>query len=152
MNGFEKLLADLSAAEVDFILVGGVAVAFAGYARATEDVDILVEASSENVRRLLACLENFGEGHARELDADDFTLEEGAVRVVEGFPLDIFTQMSGHTYADLLSFTDERDLQDTKIRHLNAEGLIRLKKDSLRPKDQLDVQALRDLRRSEGDA
>lgn len=147
MNGFEKLLAGLSAARVDFILVGGLAVAFAGYARATEDVDILVEASTENVERMLACLEVFGEGHASELDPADFALEEGAVRVVEDFPLDIFTQMSGHTYEDLLSFTDEHAVQHTTVRHLNAEGLIRLKKDSLRPKDQLDVQALRDLQR-----
>ena len=145
MNGFEKLLADLSAAQVDFILVGGVAVALAGYTRATEDVDILVEASTENVQQLLAALEGFGEGHARELAAEDFVVEEGAVRVVEDFPLDIFTQMSDHTYADLLPFTDEHAVQNTTIRHLNAEGLIRLKKDSLRPKDQLDVQTLRDL-------
>jgi hypothetical protein len=139
-------LADLSAAQVDFILVGGVAVALAGYARATEDVDLLVEASPENIQRLLAALEDFGEGHARKLTPGDFALEEGAVRVVEDFPLDLFTQMSGYTYADLLPFTDEHDIRATTIRYLDAEGLIRLKKDSLRPKDQLDVQALRALR------
>jgi hypothetical protein len=145
MNGFEKLLADLSAARVDFIVVGGLAVAFAGYARATEDVDLLVEASTANVQRLLSALEDFGEGHARELDLEDFALEEGAVRIVEAFPLDLFTQMSGRTYEDLLPFTDERAVANATIRHLDAEGLISLKKDSLRPKDRLDVQVLRDL-------
>jgi predicted nucleotidyltransferase len=136
-------LADLSANGVDFILVGGLAVALVGYVRATEDVDILVEARSSNIRRLLDTLEGFGEGAARELEVRDFTLEEGAIRIVEDFPLDIFTQMSGYTYADLLRLAEEHELGDATIRYLNAEGLILLKAESLRPKDQLDVQALR---------
>jgi uncharacterized nucleotidyltransferase DUF6036 len=50
---YEKLLANLAHAEVKFIIVGGVAVALNGFVRTTEDVDILIESSSENVRRLL---------------------------------------------------------------------------------------------------
>jgi hypothetical protein len=64
------------------------------YVRATEDVDILVQADRANVERLLECLQGFGKGAAGELDPEDFTLEEGAIRVIEDFPLDIFTQMS----------------------------------------------------------
>lgn len=149
MNGFEKLLAALGSANIDFILVGGVAVALAGYVRATEDVDILIHADRENIRQLLGRLEGFGEGAARKLNVEDFTVEEGAVRIVEDFPLDIFTQMSGCTYEDLLPLTDEHDVQDATIRHLSAEGLIRLKQDSPRPRDQLDVQALKDVLRRE---
>ncbi len=152
MNGFERLLADLSSAGVEYILTGGMAVALSGYARATEDVDLLVQADPQNIARLLACLEHFGEGAARELSIEDFTMEEGAIRVVEDFPLDLFTQMSGYAYEDLLPLTNEHRIEDATIRYLNAEGLIRLKKDSLRPKDQLDVQALKDvLRRKDRD-
>jgi len=64
---YEKLLAKLARAEVKFIIVGGVAVALNGFVRTTEDVDILIDASAENVIRLLDELRNFGEGHAREL-------------------------------------------------------------------------------------
>jgi len=42
---FEKLLAKLAAAGVLFIVVGGVAVTLNGYARLTEDVDVLAEGS-----------------------------------------------------------------------------------------------------------
>lgn len=144
-NGYEKLLVDLAMARVDFIVVGGLAVAFAGYVRATEDVDIIVQADDANVQRLLSALEDFGEGHARELSASDFTMEEGAVRVVEDFPLDIFTKMSGHVYEDLLSSTGDHQVGETTIRYLNAEGLIELKENSLRPRDRQDVQALRQI-------
>ena len=69
---YEKLLENLARAEVNFILVGGVAVALNGFVRTTEDVDILIERSPENVGRLLDALSAFGEGHARELTAADF--------------------------------------------------------------------------------
>ena len=75
MDTFEKLLAGLAEARVDFILVGGLAVAYAGYERSTMDLNLLVEASDENIEGLLSALEDFGEGHARELEPDDFALE-----------------------------------------------------------------------------
>ena len=63
---YEKLLESLARAKVKFILVGGVAVALNGFVRTTDDVDILIERSAENIHRLLATLASFGEGHARE--------------------------------------------------------------------------------------
>ena len=148
---FEELLADLSRHGVDYILVGGLAVALCGFTRATLDVDILVQADLENIRRLLQCLAHFGEGYARELAPDDFTLEEGSIRIVEEFPVDVFTLMSGHTYEDLLPQTARHRIDDVEIIYLNAEGLITLKADSLRPQDQIDVQALQDILRRKAD-
>lgn len=145
MDTFEELMAGLRKSRVDFMLVGGLAVALCGYTRTTLDVDILVETSADNLERLLACLEHFGEGAAREPGLDDFPVEEGCVRVVEAFPPAIFTLMNGRTYADLLPFTREHPVDDVTIRHLNAEGLLLLKRDSLRPKDPLDVLALNEI-------
>ena len=53
LSRFEKLLAGLVRAKVDFAVVGGVAVILNGYHRQTNDPDILVDPSPENVRRLL---------------------------------------------------------------------------------------------------
>jgi hypothetical protein len=147
MTTFESVLAALAAAGVDFIVVGGLAVAQAGFARTTEDVDVLVEASRPNLERLLRVLGGFGEGHAAELSPADFPLEEGCVRVAEDFDLDLYTLMSGHTYADLLPLSEPHRVRGEAVRFLGAEGLILLKSDSLRPKDQVDVAALRELLR-----
>lgn len=144
---FEELLADLSRHDVDYILVGGLAVALCGFVRATLDVDILIQADSENVRRMLQRLEHFGEGHAQELDPSDFVLEEGSIRIVEDFAVDVFTVMSGSKYEDLLPLTARHRIDDVEVAYLNAEGLITLKAKSLRPQDQIDVQALRDILR-----
>ena len=104
------------------MVVGGLAVAFAGYARTTDDVDILVDAAPGNLRRLLGVLGGFGEGAAAELTPADFPLEEGCVRVAETFDLDIFTQMTGHTYSDLLPLADTHDLEGVPVRHPHRRG------------------------------
>src|SRR3954465_10155869 len=97
---FESLLVKLARARVDYLVAGGVAVCLNGYVRATQDLDLLVEASPENLRRLLDCLATFGEGYARELSPEDFPMEEGAVRVNDAFTVDIFTIMRSRTFAE----------------------------------------------------
>ncbi|MBI3358158.1 MAG: hypothetical protein HY201_05850 [Nitrospirae bacterium] len=144
MKTFEELLEGLSQNNIDYILVGGLAVDICGFSRATMDVDIIVEHSKENIQKLLNCLKLFGEGSARELHPEDFSLEEGCIRIVEEFPLDVFTLMRGYTYQNLLPHSailiTERGVN---IRYLNVEGLIKLKEGSMRSKDQLDVQELK---------
>ena len=149
---FESPLAELARADVVFLTVGGLAVAQAGYPRFTEDIDVLVEASPDNLDRLVGVLSTFGEGAAAELTPADFPLEEGAVRVIEDVVIDVFTLMSGHTYADLLPLSDLHDVEGEAVRFLSAEGLLRLKAPSLRPKDQTDAAELRRiLRERRGD-
>ena len=140
---YEKLLAKLARAEVKFIIVGAVAVALNGFVRTTEDVDILIESSAENVTRLLGELRNFGEGHARELSPADFSESEGAIRIIEDFPLDVFTVMRGKHYADLIASTKSTRIDDVDVSYLDAEALIALKGDSQRDQDRIDVSALR---------
>jgi hypothetical protein len=140
---YEKLLAKLARAEVKFMIVGGVAVALNGFVRTTEDIDILVEASAESVTRLLNELGNFGEGHARELSPADFSDSEGAIRIIEDFPLDVFTMMRGKRYADLVGSTKTTRIGDVVVRYLNADAL---KSDSQREQDRIDVSTLQSLK------
>jgi len=142
---YEKLLAKLARAEVKFIIVGGVAVALNGFVRTTEDVAILIEPSAENVQRLLGALSNFGQGNASELSPADFSDSEGAVRIIEDFPIDVFTVMRGKRYADLIASTKPTQIDDVAVRYLNAAALIALKRDSQRDQDRIDVSALRSL-------
>ena len=146
---FEKLLVKLTDSDVRFVVVGGIAVALNGYVRLTEDVDILVESSTENIERLLSCLSAFGEGFARELTVDDFSDDEaGAIRVVESAEdcqIDIFTIMSGLRFQNLNQSAGETTVKDRKVRFASKRDLILLKSESVREKDQIDVIALKRL-------
>jgi predicted nucleotidyltransferase len=142
---FEELLVKLVRAGVDFAVVGGVAVSMNGFVRATEDVDILVHDASENLRRLLDSLAGWGEGWARELKPEDFAPQEGSIRVMEEFDLDVFTRMRGHALDDFRPRLRHLDTAGVRIPYLGPEDLILLKQQSWREKDKLDVAALKEI-------
>lgn len=146
-NPFEELLVGLAKAGVDFITVGGMACAFNGYVRATEDVDILVSREPENIRKLITFLSSYGEGFGKELNEKDFSDEEGAVRVIEEFPIDIFVVMGGRHYEDLQKSVRTVEIEGSAIPYLDRDGLIELKQGSVREKDRLDVLHLTGLNR-----
>jgi hypothetical protein len=125
--------------------VGGVAVALNGFVRATEDVEILIDSSAENIARLLNELRDFGEGHARELSPADFSNSDGAIRIIEDFPFNVFTVMRGKRYADLIGSTKSTRVADVDVRYLKAAALISLKSDSQHKQDRIDASALRSL-------
>ncbi len=136
---FEQLLHLLTDSKIKFIVAGGVACALNGFVRATEDVDILVEPSEDNLRKMLKTLLQWGEGYANELNIEDFPLSPGAVRIIEDFPLDIFTVLKEKTYHDLLPYTLSTE---TGILYLDPASLIETKKDTHREKDKIDILAL----------
>ncbi len=145
---FEKLLVLLADAGVQFIVVGGVAVSMQGYVRLTEDVDLLLENAPDNLECFLTCLSHYGEGYARELSLEDFTDEEGAIRIVEeveSCQIDVFTVMAGFHYPDIIADADYFPVAGHSIPFASKASLIRWKGKSVREKDQLDAQALRRL-------
>lgn len=140
---FEKLLVELVRAGVDFAVAGGVAVSLNGFIRATDDVDIIVHESPANISRLLGYLSHWGEGWGRELRVEDFVPQEGSIRVMEDFDLDIFTRMRGRSLEDFRPRLRYLETGGVRIPYLAPEDLIFLKEGSWREKDQLDVAALR---------
>lgn len=145
---FSKLLGLLADAGVKFVLVGDLAVTLQGYVRFTEDVDMLIDSSHHNIELLLAALANWGEGFARELSVDDFTDEEGAIRIVEEVEqcqIDLFTRMSGRKYADVISDADSFLLNCREVYFASKSSLIAWKEKSVREKDRLDAMALHEL-------
>ena len=149
MPTYANVLATLSRAEVRFVVVGGWAVTYAGFERLTLDLDLLVGHEPSNIQTLLDVLTRLGDGAAAELTPGDFPLEEGAVRIAETLVFDLFVQMSGQTYADLLPASVSHDVEGESVRFLGADALIALKSASLRPKDRIDAEALRAIQRGE---
>lgn len=139
LNPFEELLVGLVQAQVEFITVGGMACAMNGYLRATEDVDILIKRTLENVSNLIQFLSCYGQGFGTQLQVSDFADEEGAIRLIEEFPIDIFVVMGGNHYEELYPYRQVVAIGDAEIPFLNLDGLILLKTGSVRPKDQIDV-------------
>ncbi len=145
ISPFLRLLAGIARADVDFAVVGGVAVCLNDHVRFTADADILVSPRLENITRLLAVLTQWGEGWARELKPEEFIAQEGSICVSEEFDLDIFTQMRGRSLDDFRPRLRHFETQDVRIPFLAPEDLIALKEGSWREKDQWDVRELRQI-------
>jgi acylphosphatase len=143
-------LVALARAGIDFAVVGGVAVSMNGFVRATEDVDIIVNASPENLGKLIEHLKGWGEGWARELKVEDFSIEAGAVRLIEDFILDMFVLMREKSLEEFRPRLRYLETGGVRIPYLAPEDLIFLKQDSWRDKDKLDVQAMREIIAREG--
>ncbi|MEM6820619.1 MAG: hypothetical protein AAF558_01580 [Verrucomicrobiota bacterium] len=152
---FEKAFAHLQNHKVQFIVCGGLAVAFCGFVRVTEDIDILVSTERATVERLLTALSTFGDGLGGTLSPDDFTLEPGCFEINEReCRIDIFTLMDGKTYEELLpeAQTFQAKNLNKPLIHLNKAQLISAKSSTYRDKDRIDVDALRKLQRQEDKA
>jgi predicted nucleotidyltransferase len=153
---FAKLLEKLSEGGVRYLVVGGVAVGLNGFARYTNDLDIIVEAQTDNIQRLLAVLSSWGEGSAQELDIADFVPPEmGAIRIVEAFALDVFTLMRARNEGQPWDFAElARDarthfsLKGTEIKFISIARLIALKTGTGRNKDRGDIEILREIQRA----
>ncbi|MBX7152719.1 hypothetical protein K1X84_13900 [bacterium] len=145
MNSFEELLVLLTKNKIKFVTVGGLACAFNGFVRPTEDVDILIDNEESNINELIRVLSGYQKGYAHELTLKDFPDEEGSVRIIELFPIDIFVRMSGFRYRDTEPHIKYFTIENQDIPYLDREMLVTLKSNSLRPQDQLDVQKLKSI-------
>jgi len=91
----------LNSNEVEYVIVGAVALAWHGYPRYTGDVDILIRQSRQNGERVLAALTQFGFASLGIL-ADDLLRSDGIIQL--GYPpvrIDILTAISGVSFDEV---------------------------------------------------
>lgn len=140
-----RLLSALSDRKVEYVLVGGGALNVHGLVRATEDADLFVRPTEENIARLRDALYDvWDDTSIDDITAEDLCGDYPAVRYgpPDGvFYLDIITRLG-----ELFSYDDLDweivDLEGVPIRVATAETLVRMKRSTVRPIDAADVQAL----------
>ena len=134
----------LEEAGVEYALIGGYGLAAHGLVRMTEDIDLLVDPSSENSRRWILALSRLPDGAARELaaDPDVFAKQKSyAIRINDEFTVDILPAAAGVPWKDLRLYIQDIELDGVRVRVLSLEGLLRTKSGA-RPKDRMDAEAI----------
>lgn len=132
----------LNAEAVGYVLIGGFAVILHGFVRATKDIDLLVDASAENVRRLKRAMAVLPD-NAIALIADDEVERYRVVRIADEIVVDLLMEACGVSYADAVEDgVVTRIVDGVPIRIARKELLIRTKQ-TARPSDAADVQFLR---------
>lgn len=144
-----ELLALFAANGVDFIVVGGHAVAFHGYPRFTEDLDLFVRPEPDNAARIMAALTAFGFG-STGLVAEDFLADDRVIQLGHApNRVDILTRLWGVEFDDAWSRRVQGELDQMPISLISKSDLIRYKRATARPQDLADAAALDALSDSE---
>ncbi|HUF18905.1 MAG TPA: DUF6036 family nucleotidyltransferase [Thermoanaerobaculia bacterium] len=98
-----------------YVLIGGFAVILHGYVRATKDIDLLVDASPENVRRLKRAMATLPD-NAIELIEDDEVEQYGVVRIADEYVVDLMKSACGVQYEEAISQTETRTVEGYRFR------------------------------------
>lgn len=150
----EAILEALDQGKVGFIVIGGLAVGWHGFVRATKDIDIVPDPAPPNLTRLAAVLERLnarveglGEFDPAELPSPlvPEALSGGGNWVLETDlgRLDIMqTQRDLELWAELNDAAVEGELFGRPVRFCDYDGLVKLKRDAARPQDLHDLEQL----------
>jgi hypothetical protein len=143
-----RVLRAFEAAGLEYVLIGATAMGFHGLIRATEDVDLFVRATSENVERLREALRAAydGDPHVDEITARDLLGDYPAVR---------YYPPSGDLYFDVMTRLGQAasfETVEAEVKHVDGIGvrvatpaaLYQLKKGTVRALDRQDAAVLRE--------
>lgn len=139
---WREWLESLNAASAEYVVVGGVALAFHGIVRYTGDLDVLVHTTSSNAQRVIRALHAFGLG---SLDVTVSDLERPGKVIQLGFPpgrIDLLTAIDGVTWDEVDQHAVKGTYGGATTRFIARADLIRNKRATGRPRDLADVAEL----------
>lgn len=143
-----RVLRAFEASGLEYVLIGAAAMGFHGLVRATEDLDLVVRATPENIERLRAAL--------REAYGDDPHIEDiTAAELLGDYPAVRYYPPTGDLYFDVLTRLGDvarfesvdaeiKEFEGTRARVATPAALYRLKKGTVRAIDHQDAAALRE--------
>lgn len=139
---FKELLELFNAQNVEYLIVGGYALAFHGAPRFTGDIDLFVKPDADNAQRILAALSEFGFG-SLDLSETDFTSGENVIQLgVPPVRIDIMTSLSGVGWEKAESGKVSGHYGDTEVHFIGREDFVTNKKALGRQRDLADLEAL----------
>jgi hypothetical protein len=139
---FRDLLELLNRHQVRYLAVGGFAVAVHGRPRYTKDLDLWVEVSADNARRIVAALEDFGFA-SFGLRVDDFLDPDAVIQLgYEPNRVDFLTALTGVAFAEAYPMRTSTKIGDLEIPVIDRASLVANKRAVGRPHDLEDSEGL----------
>ncbi|MEX1015386.1 MAG: hypothetical protein WDZ31_01475 [Phycisphaeraceae bacterium] len=139
---FLDMLGALKSADAEFLVVGAHALAAHGRPRATGDLDIWIDPTPDNVQRVWSALLAFG-APLDLLSPDDFLQPDCVIQFgVEPGRIDLLTSITGVRFDEAWPRRNMVEVAGLTIPVLGKVDLVRNKRATGRPKDQIDADEL----------
>ena len=139
---FKEFLQLLNTNDTRYLIIGGYAVAYHGYPRYTKDIDIWIETSSDNAKKVIKTLRDFG-FESLGLKEDDFL--EGDTVIQLGHPpnrIDLIMGAPGVDFNTCYESRVEEEIDGVCLPFINLKNLKEQKRASGRHQDLADIQNL----------
>ncbi len=139
---FGELLALFNTHHVEYMIVGGYALAFHGAPRFTGDLDVLVKPDPENAQRILAALEAFGFASVG-VTPGDFSHPDRVVQL--GAPpvrIDLIPSLTGTSWDEVCAGRTAGSYGDVPVYYIGREQFIANKRATGRKRDLADLEML----------
>lgn len=136
-----ELCKKLNEHQVNYVLIGGFAVILHGFERTTKDIDLLVDTSIPNVKKIKEALSYLPDKAVLEVKDNEIDQYQ-VVRVADEFVIDLMAKACNISYEEAKNSIDWVEIEGTRIPRANKELLIRTK-DTVRPSDKMDVDFLK---------
>jgi len=141
-DDFKEFLKLLNSHKVEYLLIGGFAVGYYGYPRATNDIDIWVARTESNATKLVAALDEFGFGTAN-LKPEIFLKPGKIVRMgVPPMRVEVLTGISGVEFGSCYNARIHITLDGVEVQMISLSDLKINKRASGRHKDLDDLDHL----------
>jgi len=139
---FRELLLLLEKNRVEYVIVGGYAVAFHGYPRFTKDIDIFISESDKNIEKLRSALVDFGFAEA-DLSSEIFKDPGNIIQFgVSPMRVDIINEIDGVSFNEVIAGCVRGKYGDVEVNFIGEKELIKNKRASGRDQDMVDVKRL----------
>ena len=120
---FKEFLKLLNSHRVEYLLIGGYAVGYHGYPRATGDMDLWVAIRQNNAEKLVVALREFGL-NAPQLSADIFLQENQIIRMgVPPMRIELLTTISGVDFDSCYSERIVDVIDSVEVHIINLKHL-----------------------------
>ncbi len=143
-DDFRDFIDSLNRHDVEYLLVGGYAVILHGYRRSTGDMDIWVNVTPENHKRLIKAFISFGLPTS-DISEDNFLRNNDMDVFTYGVPpvcIEILKVVKGCNFEEAYKISNIYDENGLQIRFIHINSLIQAKKASGRHKDLDDIEKL----------
>lgn len=144
-----SLCRNLNGGGARYVVIGGMAVIQAGFGRATNDIDLLIDTSAVNQDRVRQALMALPDQAIREMTPDDLE-KYVVVRVADEIVVDLMRSACGIAYDEASGMVDVVEIDGVKIPFASPRLLWRTK-DTIRDKDKVDRAFLARLLASRGE-
>ncbi|MCL4868378.1 MAG: nucleotidyltransferase [Anaerolineae bacterium] len=141
LNQLQGVYSSLQKHQVKYLTIGGIAAILYGVPRATFDLDLLIEATSENAQRLLDAFLDAGLGTASLITAEGLLAHEITI-FRDRVRIDVQTETPGIRFADAWQRRETMKYGKQEFYVLSREDLIASKRAAGRDKDIEDVRLL----------